>query len=492
MWQRQASALRPLGAGERIDVAIKIVRRNFLTFVKAALPVAVVATIVSVLIVLTIISSAIHGFNSSFNPVTGQTTTSTGTIGTLASGLILLELFAFAIAALITAMAIRIVGNAYLGQPAGWRDAMSFGFRRIHSVLWIELLLGTAFFVIEIVYVVISAVASHLGPLAFFVGLAEFAGLVWFGVSTALAIPVAMLENVRGSKALVRSFKLVRGSWWSTLGTLLLAGLISAVTIFVCFIILFFLASLLRGGGVVTAIVSAVTALAIYLLIFTFGAAVQVVIMIDLRVRKEGFDIQLLASQMGTTPTGSALSFMPPAPGGYGGYPGGGYPGGGYGGYPQPPGPGGYGGYPPPGGSGGYGGYPPPGPGSFGGYPPPGPGSFGGYPPPPPGGGGYAQPPTGPGAPGGYPPPNGPAWQGPQATPAQPWNPQAPPPGPPPGFPPPAAAPSIGESLRPLPPFVPRELRLQQQSEQTPPASSPEPGAEPPSQGEPPDPPAAP
>jgi len=27
--------------------------------------------------------------------------------------------------------------------------------------------------------------------------------------------------------------------------------------------------------------------------------------MIDLRVRKEGFDIQLLASQMGTTPTGA-------------------------------------------------------------------------------------------------------------------------------------------------------------------------------------------
>jgi hypothetical protein len=490
MWQQQASALRPLGAGERIDVAIKIVRRNFLTFVKAALPVAVVATIVSVLIALTIVSSAIHGFSSSYNPVTGQTT-SDGSVGTLAGGLILLELFAFAVGALITAMAIRIVGNAYLGQPAGWRDAMSFGFRRLHSVLWIELIIGVTLFVIEIIYVVISALASHLGPLGFFVALAEFAGLLWFGVSMALAIPVAMLENVRGSKALARSFKLVRGSWWSTFGTLVLAGLICLVTMVVYFIILFFLARLLQGGGVVTAIVSALTSLAIYMLIFSFVAAVLVVMTIDLRVRKEGFDIQLLASQMGSTPTGSALSFMPPAPGGYGAFPGGGYPG-----YP-PQGPGGYGGYPPAPGMGGYGGYPPaPGMGGYGGYPPaPGPAGYGGYPPPPPGGGGYAQPPTGPGGPGGYPPPSGPAWQGPPAQPGQPWNPQAPPPGPPPGFPPPAPAPapapSIGESLRPLPPFVPRDLRLQQR-EQTPPASSPEQGGEPPSQGEPPDPPAAP
>jgi hypothetical protein len=510
MWQRQASALLPIGPGERIDVAIKVVRRNFLTFVKAALPVAIVAAVVSVLIVLTMISSSIHSFSSTVNPTTGQTTVNAAGIGAFAGGFLLLEVFVYVVFAMITAMAIRIVGNAYLGQPAGWRDALSFGFRRFHSVLWIEFLLFLCFLGIEVVYFLIAAVAARVaGSIAFIVVLAEAAGAIWFGVSTILAVPIAMLENVRGSKALARSFRLVRRRWWSTFGTLVLAALISLVTMFFFFLIWVFLSDLLRSGGVLTAIVGGLAAMAMYLLIFTFFSAVEVVIMIDLRVRKEGFDIQLLASQMGTTPTGAALSFMPPAPGGYGGY--GSYSGeGGYGGYPPPPGSGGYGGYPPPPGSGGYGGYPPPpgpggysgyqqsqgsggyapppgGVGGYGGYPPPGSGAYSGYPPPPPGGGGSAQPPTGGHAPGSYPPPSGPAWQAPQTPPGQPWNPQAPAPGTPPGFPPPAAASSIGESLRPLPPFVPRELRYQPKNPETPPSGSPEPGDEPPIQEQPPD-----
>src|ERR1700678_974183 len=57
MWPRQVTALRPLGVGERMDVAIKIVRRNFLTFLKAALVVAVPATVVIALIAVTMLSS---------------------------------------------------------------------------------------------------------------------------------------------------------------------------------------------------------------------------------------------------------------------------------------------------------------------------------------------------------------------------------------------------------------------------------------------------
>jgi hypothetical protein len=247
--------------------------------------------------------------------------------------------------------------------------------------------------------------------LGLFLGAALLLAYIWFWVSTSLAIATLMLEDIRGTKAMLRSIRLVRRAFFTVWGTELLAGLLLEVGTVILVIPLGILRVVFAHNTVADAILTIVQASLQYSILSPFLAAIFVVVTIDLRVRQEGFDIQLLASAMGATPTEAAMSFMRPAPGapgygypgypagpGYGGPPGAGYPpqpgygpppGGGYG---YPPQQRGYG--PPPGG--GYGPPQQPGYGPPAGYPP-----SPSYPPPQPG---YGPPPGGQGSqPPGYP-----------------------------------------------------------------------------------------
>jgi hypothetical protein len=485
MWQSQVTSLRPLGVGERIDAAIKIVRKNFLTFAKAALAIAVPAAVVVVLIVLTMLASATSLFSSADSTggaTTGFVVNSHGRdLATLFGGLFVLEIFSVLVFTLIIAVAYRIVGNAYLGQPTGWRDAVVFGLKRLHSVIWIELLIALAAGVagLAVFLAIALLVAAHAGGITVAVGVVLgigcFVAELWWWVATSLAVPTLMLEGIGGTKAIRRSLALVRNNWWTTFGTLALAYLLGYVGIFILETLVRFLLGLLGGGLVVLAAEGGVISLLTYMVTASFLAAIFIVITIDLRVRKEGFDIQLLASQLGTTPTSSALSFMPAPRGG---------PGWGYG-MPGGPGPPGYGGpgFPQPGP-----GFPQPGWPQGGGWPQQGqPGQSGPWQQGPPGQSGPWQqgppgqwqqgpPPPGwvqPQQPWGYPPrppPGAPGWPQPAQGPPQTWAQQlpgqqasGPPSWPQPAQEPPANAPgppvsAEGVPLRPLPPFQPRGL----------------------------------
>ena len=505
-------SLRPLGAGERIDAAIKIVRRSFLTFMKATMVVAIPVAVVSGVVLLSLSSS----FSNLSLDNSGTSTINTRSVQTIFGGFAVLELISLLSVTLITAIAVRIVANTYLGQPTTWKAAVAFGIKRLHSVIWIELLTGLLFAAVGVVFVLAALALSATqsgGAVAVGLLLSLVAGVasVWFFVATSLAVPILMIEDVHGWKAIRRSMSLVRHKWWSTFGTVLLAFVLVLIGSGILRLIIGFALSLLGGGVAALVIESLVVSLLTTLLFASFYAAVSVVITIDLRVRKEGFDIQVLASQMGTSPTSSALSFMPPPhgmPGSYGYQPRpGGFPpqGGGWG-YPPPPG-----GYPPQGGS--YGSYPPAPPGQPGagwqavapgwsqqqGWPPPGsPQQVPGWgqqgqpspppwqPPPPPPGPGWPQP-TQPGqqAP--------PGWQQ-QAPPGQPTPPPWPQAGapqqPPPGWPQPSqgTAPQSPWGERPLPPFRPRSAMPEPPAEppaESPPASAPDAGATDPASPEP-------
>jgi hypothetical protein len=329
-----------LGVGERIDAAIKIVRSNFLTLVKAAAIVAIPAGIVVAIISVSVVSSG-QGL------LTAGTTSSnigTGSRNTLVGGELLTFAIAFVVGAFVTAVCFRIIGNAYLGRRASWREALRFGWSRVHSVLWIDFLISIALMGggVAVGLVIAVAVAVHLAVLsvlfAVVLGIGGFIAAVWFLVAVNLAVPIMMIEDIRGSKAIRRALNLCRGYWWSVLGTQLLAGLLAVVASFAINLVLDVILGFFHTGTV-GAFIDVFFAQSIdYVVLAPFYAAILVVLTIDLRVRKEGFDIQLLSSQMGVTPSASALFSTEPAPGwGYGptGYPPPGYsqnPG-----YPQQP-----------------------------------------------------------------------------------------------------------------------------------------------------------
>jgi hypothetical protein len=399
-----------MGVGERLDASFKIYGRNFLSMAKAVLVIAIPAGVVEVLITL---STALPKSTTTPGPF-GTTTTvnaSATDVWTYVAGLILLFVVVEIATAIATATAYLIVAQSYLGQPVQWRQALRHGTARILSILWIILLVLLAIAVpgLAVTLVAVLFAVIHVKALAILVavlgGIALIVYVVWFSVCSSLAIPTLMIEDIRGSNAIRRSFRLCRGKWWSVFGTEILAGLLVEIFTIVLGIVAAIVLVASHNDTTAVAIVDFFTRTAGLTFATPFSAAVLVIISIDLRVRKEGFDIELLASRMGTAPTATALSFLKPAPG-YG--------------YPPPQG------YPPP-----PSGYPPPQ-----GYPPP-----SGYPPPP---AGYPPPPPGTPPPSGYPPPQGYPPPPPQGNP--------PPQGylAPSGFPPPPS--SLPSSPPPPPP----------------------------------------
>jgi len=432
MWPAQPVRLRPLGVGERIDAAIKIVRANFLTLAKASLVVAVPSGIV-----VAIISVSVR--SSSEQPVLTGTTSST--IYPALGAELLTLVITLVVSALVTAVCFRVIANAYLGQRADWREALRFGWSRLLAVIWISLLTYGAVLILGLAIAVLIAitVAVHLAVLTVLfsvvLGIGGFVATIWFLIASRLAVPVLLLEDVRGIKAIRRALRLCRGYWWSVFGTQFLAGLLVAVASAVVGLIIGAVFSVFHGTTISSVIDGFLVQTIDYVVFAPFSAAILVVLTIDLRVRKEGFDIELLSAQMGIPSTESALFFTKPAQGGgYGpaGYPPQGYPPQGYPpqGYPPQ-------GYPPQG-------YPPQG------YPPQ------GYPPQ-----GYPPQPSPwyPPGPSGYPPPQPPpppGWPRPSDSPPAPPPPGNPPQGsPPPGWPRPSDSPPAPPPPAPPPPGNP-------------------------------------
>ncbi len=378
--------LRPMSVGEILDASFKVYRRNFVTMAKAILVVAVPFGLLSALIRASVSTNATTLSNIS------TSTNATPSASTYAANLST-DLVSLLAAAVSTAVIYRVVGSAYLGNPSSWREAVSVGLRKAHSVLWVTVLSFIAYAVlIAIPAVVIVLVAVHstgFGVIAgFLLGVPALCALVWFWVVSELAIPSLMLEGSKGTKALLRASRLVRHLWWRSFGCMVLVSLIVGVLTSVVAGVIVGILLAFSSSDLATIVVLFVSGVLTTILFTPITASAYVVLSIDLRVRKEGYDIQLLASQLGSRPGSSALSFLPRPPLMWGG------PSNGWG--PPPPGQPGWG---------------PPQPGQQAWGPPPsGPPAWGQAPPPhQPGWGQLAQPPTqpgwGPGQPGWVPPP---------------------------------------------------------------------------------------
>jgi hypothetical protein len=259
--------LRPLALGEILDVAIKLVRRNWRTLGLAVLVVSVPVAVISVLITAS---------TTTYDAALDVRSPDDGTAydaGVFVNGILQVVLYLLATVACFLAIA-----DAYMGRPPDWRSSLRFAAQRTPVV-----------FVMSILY---------------FVGLlagvfAVVIGAIFLAVRWSVAMPALLLERRGPVGALGRSWRLVKGFWWKCFGTLLVAYLLVTLLSFAV-------------GGVVGGILAAIAsvdsvlgvvlqeAVGVVVQIFTLPlfAAVTVVLYVDLRVRKEGFDLALMADHI--------------------------------------------------------------------------------------------------------------------------------------------------------------------------------------------------
>ena len=260
--------LRPLSVGELLDAAIKVCTAHAGTLVRAVLVVVLPVQIVSAIILASTIDDP-----AVLDPLSPEVGTSAAYFGGQAA-IAILGIVSFLLA---TGACFRAVAEAWLGRRPEWRESLRFALRRAPGLLWISVLyflaviLGTLLCILPGIYV----------------------GVIW-----SLAFPVLFVEDRRGTKALQRSSGLVSGRWWPTFAVLLLGYLLAAVVQFVFGFAAGFL-SVVNDSLAFLIIATTVGTLISSLLTMPFQAAIVALLYFDLRVRKEGLDLQLLAERLG-------------------------------------------------------------------------------------------------------------------------------------------------------------------------------------------------
>ena len=293
-----APTLRPLGIGEILDVGIKIYWRNAWTLFRIVLFVVLPAQVLVGIIQVSALPNDVDtNFNYSLSP--GIETTRNDISGSEATTFAV----GFAVALIVNALAgklaqaacFRAVADAYLGEQIGWRSSLRYALRRFPAVIVLSLL---------------STIFIGLGTLA-----CVIPGIYLWGAFF-VAIPVLLVEGARPMRALGRSRELVSGRWWGTIGVAIIGYLLVSIVGGV-------LTGLIVGVALASPDQNTVLGFTVNTIATTLSsmittpavAAFATVLYIDLRVRKEGFDLLLLAQRLGVEPRDpdSAAAYLPPS-----------------------------------------------------------------------------------------------------------------------------------------------------------------------------------
>jgi hypothetical protein len=262
-------ALRPLSFNEILDRTFALYRREFSLFVGIAcifyLPFGVVSTVAMHLVAM---KSPAHGAPPDVAALLLLMVVVFVSLALLATGLL------FAQGCLAIAIAER-----YLDRPITLGDALGRAMRRTPTLLLVAVLVDL---------MVVGGTFLCIVP-----------GIMLL-VALALAPQVAVIEGVPASQAVKRSMALTKGDRWRVFGILVLLGLVStALNYGVMFGVTLTSSSELAGqlaGQVVSTILTPIGNIALVLVYF------------DNRVKKEGYDLALMAAELTRQPVPSAAA----------------------------------------------------------------------------------------------------------------------------------------------------------------------------------------
>lgn len=190
------------------------------------------------------------------------------------------------------------VRDALLGQPVRVGRSIAMGLRRFLPVLVTSFITGLIVVVIFLPSVALLVVtlaslpggldgssdtgattAALLGCLGFLLFIASAVLAIYVNVRLAVAPYIAATERLGPFKSIGKSWALTRGKWWHTFVPLFVIGLLAAIVVLPAS----FVQVISYGGAEVIAIplVSAVIA--------PFSGLIAVIILYDLRLRREGY-----------------------------------------------------------------------------------------------------------------------------------------------------------------------------------------------------------
>jgi hypothetical protein len=320
--------LRPIAVGEILDGAFTSIRRN----PKATLGIAAVVLTISAIITtsLEVLLLSQLGLNTG----TDQTLTSAQLAGMLAvvipSGLTAVIL-AFIVQILLTGLLTAVVGRSVLGDRITAGQAWRIALPRLPALLLATLLTGLALIgpwaglaAVLIVLEVAGAPGGALIAIGFLGVIASLVLDVWFWTMFSMSAAAVVLERQGPARALGRSWRLVRKSFWRVFGILVLAGIIVLVASSVLRLPFTVISAAFSSGSaplaqaiqpsVASLLIGAVGGIVAGAITQPISAGVTVLLYVDLRMRREGLDLALqTATSDGQAPADDFATVWRPA-----------------------------------------------------------------------------------------------------------------------------------------------------------------------------------
>jgi hypothetical protein len=297
---------RAQAVGELLDSAFTLYRRN------VRLILAITAVVQLPLALFSYLAYQLTGFSSTLTQlqqVSGSGTITSQQLSDVSSSLIRVLavivavglLQALVVQPIATAAMTRAVGDVYLGSTPTVGGAYGAVGRRIGSVVAVSLLLflaGVGLFAVAFGLAIGAIYAFGSSGAALLIVLIPALIFVVILVYTRwlFAAPIVILERIGARAALRRSWQLVRGSTPRVLGITLLVGLITGILSAIVSALLSVVTQF--GDENVRLILSQLASLIVAVLIQPISFIVVVLLYYDLRIRREAFDIEMLAANL--------------------------------------------------------------------------------------------------------------------------------------------------------------------------------------------------
>ncbi len=288
--------VRPMGLGELLDGAFKLLRADF-----GPLLIAVGVVVVPTQVLLTILGA---NFSTDLLGRIQQNPEAVDQLldGVLTAlpGFVAVTLLSILLMLLAEAAVVRIGAARYLGRSEGAEDALRAAGRKALPLIGARLMatLGAALPLIAgglLTGLAFAAGADTLGNVGVLLLLVLVPVGVYLYVRWILTTPPIMLEEAGAVDALRRSAQLVKGRWWTVFGYLIVANIVVGLVGFAvsgifsgignAFPTDWFGWVFIGLGSIIAALITEPVSALIILLLYA-----------DARIRKEGLDLQLGAS----------------------------------------------------------------------------------------------------------------------------------------------------------------------------------------------------
>lgn len=286
----------PMTVGQILDQTFRLYKRNFLRFVAIVAVVQVPLALISMLLLVPVATRA--GFQQQQAGVTGAYESlvpgdygEASEIGNDADvpfvsiflGAVVAGLAWWLAATLSNAALIKSVSESYLGGDATVGEAYRFVWPKLWRLVWAGILVGL---IVSIGFLLLIVPGVILA--------------IYFALTTQAIV----VEDVSAKGGMSRSKALASGNRGKVCGLLVLVGIIGALIggiIGAAGEALGFLVS--AQSAMTSMVISQSFSLIGQVLVAPIGAAAMILLYYDLRIRKEGFDLEMLAKSLGSSPT---------------------------------------------------------------------------------------------------------------------------------------------------------------------------------------------